>query len=85
MLHHADQHSSYYRGRLLSSSGPFRLENLPVITKEEMRTHFDEIVTDPRLKLSELQRFVEDEGNLAQWYLESTRSVTRREATVPHW
>src|SRR5215218_2269261 len=51
-VRHAAEHSPFYR-ELLSvviGSGPVELECLPVLDKAKMMEHFDEIVTDPRLR-----------------------------------
>jgi phenylacetate-CoA ligase len=60
-VRHAAEHSPFYR-ELLSGvigSGPVELECLPVLDKAKMMEHFDEIVTDPRLRRDELLAWVE--------------------------
>ena len=49
---HASEHSAFWRERL--PHGPVELSALPVLTKAEMMERFDELVTDPRLRLREL-------------------------------
>jgi len=45
------------------------LEDLPTVTKDELRDHLDEVFTDPRVRRTELERFVSDSGNLGRWHL----------------
>ncbi|MER3441990.1 MAG: hypothetical protein C4296_11575 [Gemmataceae bacterium] len=47
----------------------FRLEDLPPVTKTEMMVHFDDFVTDRRLKKKELEQFMGDPERLGEWYL----------------
>jgi phenylacetate-coenzyme A ligase PaaK-like adenylate-forming protein len=42
---------------------------LPTTTKEELLAAFDDVVTDRRLRLDQLQQFVADPANLGRWYL----------------
>ena len=60
-VRHATEHSPFYR-ELFSGvigSGPVELECLPVLDKTKMMEHFDELVTDPRLRRDELLAWVE--------------------------
>ncbi|HEY6674155.1 MAG TPA: hypothetical protein VIZ59_04500, partial [Rubrobacteraceae bacterium] len=60
-VRHATEHSPFYR-ELFSGvigSGTVELECLPVLDKTKMMEHFDEIVTDPRLRRDELLAWVE--------------------------
>jgi phenylacetate-CoA ligase len=61
LLRHAALHSPYYRERLaaIALDDDVDLESLPTLDKPTMLRHFDAIVTDPRLKLTELERHVE--------------------------
>ena len=45
------------------------LADLPPTTKEELRDHFDEAVTDRRVTLEGVSRFTADLANLGRWYL----------------
>src|SRR5437763_707990 len=70
LLHHAAAHSPYYRRRLAGLDlDRCTVGDLPVLTKPELMEHFDEIVTDPRLKREEVAAFVHDESNLGKYYL----------------
>ncbi|MBN2354207.1 MAG: phenylacetate--CoA ligase family protein [Spirochaetales bacterium] len=47
----------------------FALEDLPPVTKRMMLESFDSYVTDPRLTLRDLRRFVTDPANIGKRYL----------------
>jgi hypothetical protein len=49
---YATDRSAFWRERL--PRGRLRLTALPVLTKDELMGRFDELVTDPRLRLDEL-------------------------------
>lgn len=70
LLAHAKRSSPLMR-RLLRGVDPTRakLQDLPVTRKPELMQHFDEWVTDPRVKLAALQRFTADAGRIAEPYL----------------
>jgi phenylacetate-CoA ligase len=53
LTRHAAAHSRLWRERL-PSSGPVELGRLPVLTKAELMDRFDDLVTDPRLRLEDL-------------------------------
>jgi phenylacetate-CoA ligase len=60
LLAHAVAASPYYRdvlGRHVEARSPF--EQLPTLPKATLVEQFDRIVTDPRLRLAELERHVE--------------------------
>lgn len=61
MLRHAATHSAFYRERLagLPLDGDVDPESVPTLDKSTMLRNFDAIVTDPRLKLTDLERHVE--------------------------
>ena len=59
---HAPFYRELYRGIDITSC---RLQDLPVIQKRDMMSHYDEFVTDPRLKLEDLQAFLADRSNAA--------------------
>ncbi len=52
LAEHATDRSAFWRERL--PRGRLRLTELPVLTKDELMGRFDELVTDPRLRLDEL-------------------------------
>src|SRR4051812_47512193 len=46
----------------------FELSDLPTLTKPAMMANFDQLVTEPTLKLADLEAFVSDPARLGQWY-----------------
>lgn len=70
LLAAATLRSPLYR-RLLKGRdlGSLRLEDLPVAHKTELMLHFDEWVTDARLRLDGLRRFVADRRRIAEPFL----------------
>lgn len=69
LLHHAYEHSPYYRRRFedagiskdLLSTLP--LKALPTMDKHELMAHYDELVTDSRLTQASLRAFDEESGD----------------------
>jgi phenylacetate-coenzyme A ligase PaaK-like adenylate-forming protein len=57
---HAAARSPFHRRRLAGLEGA-PLAELPVLTKAELMADFDEAVTDPAVRLADLERFVEDQ------------------------
>lgn len=56
LVRFAAEHSSFYRKQLGSvPSGRVELAQLPILTKQAMMTSFDELVTDPRVRLDRLK------------------------------
>jgi phenylacetate-CoA ligase len=57
IVKHAVKHSPFYRKAFahIDTYKPFLLEELPVLNKKTMMENYDEVVTDPRLKLSEIE------------------------------
>jgi phenylacetate-CoA ligase len=60
----------YYRPFLQAgSTHDIALAELPVVHKRDLMQHFDQWVTDPELRLDELQAFARDPAGIAQPYL----------------
>ena len=61
LVRHAERRSPFYRERLAGrlGRGPAELSALPALTKADMMEHYDELVTDPRLKRDELLAWIE--------------------------
>ena len=59
LVGHAVQRSVFYRERIGRPTGPVELGRLPALDKATMMEHFDELVTDPRLRRDELLAHVE--------------------------
>lgn len=53
LTRHAAAHSTFWRERL-PADRPVTLEDIPVLTKPELMDRFDDLVTDPRLRLDDL-------------------------------
>lgn len=67
LLAHAISRSPYYRRRFAGLDvARCHLEDLPTLTKAEMMEHYDELVTDPRLKKDDLAAFTDDLHNLGR-------------------
>lgn len=84
LVRHAMRHSPFYR-ELLSGvvgNGPVELSSLPVLDKTRMMEHYDELVTDPRIKRDELLAWVEgleqDELYLGEYRAMSTSGSSGR-------
>jgi phenylacetate-coenzyme A ligase PaaK-like adenylate-forming protein len=67
LLVHAKASSPLYR-RLLAGIDPERasLRDLPVTHKRDLMAQFDDWVTDPRLRLSDVQRFMADAHRIGE-------------------
>lgn len=66
----ATARSPFYRSRFAGlAPDPMRLEALPTTTRHAVMEHFDEVVTDPRLRLAELRAWLDDPGNAGRLYL----------------
>jgi phenylacetate-coenzyme A ligase PaaK-like adenylate-forming protein len=70
MLRHAAEsvpaYRDLYRGRDLASC---RLDELPTVTKAEVMARFDDFVSDPRIRIRELEPWMQDPANLGKRYL----------------
>jgi phenylacetate-coenzyme A ligase PaaK-like adenylate-forming protein len=47
-----------------------KLADLPTVTKSEMMAHFDDVVTDRRIRKADLEPFLADPANLGRFYLD---------------
>ncbi len=74
LLLYAYGHSAYYRetfemaGITADRIGTTPLEQFPTLNKELLMEHYDEIVTDPKIKQSELRSFGEKSSDSAERY-----------------
>ena len=70
LLEAAVRGSPLYRRRLRGQApGTVPLRALPVVSKNELMAQFDDWVTDPKIKLAQLQDFTADSRLIAQPYL----------------
>jgi putative adenylate-forming enzyme len=83
---HAMQRSPFYR-RLHRGVEAAPLADLPVLTKATMMDNFDEIVTDPRLRLADLQAHLERlDGNeqlAGRYWVSATSGSSGRKSVIP--
>jgi phenylacetate-CoA ligase len=77
VVRHAAGHSPFYRERLAGvvGQGPVELSRLPTLNKSEMMEHFDELVTDGRLRRDSLLGWVEGLDR-EELYLDRYRVMT---------
>ncbi len=77
LVRYAVRLSPYYRERLSawSVTGRWSSEELPVLDKTRMMEHYDEVVTDPRLRRDKLLAWVEGLER-DDFYLEKYRVIT---------
>lgn len=78
IVRHAVGRSPFYRERFAGvvGEGPVELSRLPVLDKAEMMEHFDELVTDGRLRRDALLEWVEGLGHDDELYLDRYRVMT---------
>lgn len=70
LLQIARARSSYYREKFRHLDAHCsNLEEFPVMTKAEMMTHFDQVVTDPGVTRAGVEEFIEDIRNVKQPFL----------------
>lgn len=70
LVQFAASHSQFY-ARHYQSIDLDRLEltDLPPVDKETIQSHFEEVVTDPRLRLPGIKQFSEEATEDSPWYL----------------
>jgi phenylacetate-coenzyme A ligase PaaK-like adenylate-forming protein len=80
LLRHAVEHSPYYREALGSDAPDRPLESLPTLPKPLLMEQFDRVVTDPQLRRSDLEAFLDraDAGAayLGRYHIFSTAGTT---------
>src|SRR3954451_22603795 len=70
MLGLAVERSPFYRRKFRGLDvATCRLAELPTTDKNELMDHFDEVVTDPRIRLADLERYMRNPDNSAKPYL----------------
>ena len=76
LLHHVWEHSAFYRdyyhahGIRANNLDEVSLGDLPILTKQHLFEHFDEIVTDPHIRQNELDRWLGIDRNPRRRYLD---------------
>src|SRR5262245_18592704 len=70
LLEEASERSPFYRRRLRGINPPYcRQADIPPLTKADMMAYFDELVTDPRIRKADVERFIADPANEGKYYL----------------
>ena len=70
MLRLAMERSPFYRSKFAGIDiETCDVSDLPITTKPELMSHFDDVVTDRAVRLAEVQAFMEDTANLGKPYL----------------
>lgn len=68
LISYARQNSPYYREAYRELPENPRFEALPAVNKRELMPRWDEWVTDSAIKLSDIQKFMEDMDNIGRKY-----------------
>jgi len=69
LVAHAQQHSPFHRERLQGvSAQDVQLQQLPTMDKTTLMECFDDIVSDPSLRLSEIEAFMAEPANQGRRY-----------------
>ncbi len=71
LVQYAREYSPFYRG--LYAGLPARgvpLASLPVVTKPQLMAHFDTWVTDPRIRLRDVKRFLKDRTRVGERFMD---------------
>ena len=68
---HAKEHSTFYRDLYRDiDPGSFELADLPTTNKRTLMEHFDETVTDKRLKKGEVSEWAEETSQIGRFFKE---------------
>lgn len=66
-MHYAVRHSVFYREKFRGINlNKCRIEDLPTTTKADIMAHFDDVVTDPRVRRADVERFIDDPANVGR-------------------
>ena len=68
LVEYARSHSPYIAELYKDLKDDYTLEDIPIVTKQLIMEHYDEWVTDPNIKLSELIEFTADTSNIGKRY-----------------
>src|SRR5262245_5823012 len=72
LVRFAHEHSPFYRRHYAAIDlNRFELTELPPVNKRLIQANFDEVVTDPRLRLQDVKRFCDAPPSGPPWYLDS--------------
>jgi phenylacetate-coenzyme A ligase PaaK-like adenylate-forming protein len=77
LVAYARQQSAYLADRYRDLPSPLTdVRQLPVVTKAEMMSHFDDWVTDPDVKRKDVEAFIADPGLIGHDYLDRYLACT---------
>ncbi len=65
---HARANSPFYRGRWAGLPDVVRLDELPPVAKPDLMARFDEWVTDPRVRLWDVEAFISDPARVGELF-----------------
>jgi phenylacetate-coenzyme A ligase PaaK-like adenylate-forming protein len=70
MVGFAMERSPFYREKFRGIDlNHFQLSDLPTTNKAELMANFDQVVTDPEVRKTTVEQFVDDPANLGRWFL----------------
>jgi phenylacetate-coenzyme A ligase PaaK-like adenylate-forming protein len=70
LVRFAGEHSAFYREKYRGIDlNRFELSDLPPTNKVEIASHFEQVVTDPKVRFADVEQFVANPENLGKWYL----------------
>jgi len=71
LLRHAQAHSKFYRERWKGINvETCKLQDLPILTKADLMEHFEDVVTDQRLKKQPIIDFMTNLDNIGSYFLD---------------
>jgi phenylacetate-coenzyme A ligase PaaK-like adenylate-forming protein len=69
LVRYAVRHSPFFREKYAGIDlRRFSLADLPITTKQELRANFDASLTDPQVRLDDIERFLADSSNIGRWF-----------------
>lgn len=68
LVHYARENSPYYKKLFKDVGEDFNLSDLPVTTKPQMMSAFDEVVTDRDVTMKKVDEFTEDTDNVGRMF-----------------
>ena len=76
VVRHAATHSPYYRELYKEIDlKNFRLDELPIVTKQDLMDNFEAVLTDRGIRFDDVRRFLEDPDNIGKLFQDRTIAV----------
>lgn len=69
LVRYAKGRSPFFSALYGNLPGKFTLTDLPVVDKKAMMANFDDYVTDRKVKMTDVQTFIADKGNIGRDFL----------------